>query len=132
MGGQNHLDKDISVDNSGSSHEINQRPEQLLNDVFNIEPQRQTELWEKRLLGKYVIDDRRYDDGNEKKYREKGIKDTETIKTSELVSDPEFKNDGLYEIRVLYPGQPVTRDLRLSRMNLFVDENGKVRSISFH
>ncbi|MDZ4371242.1 MAG: I78 family peptidase inhibitor [Phenylobacterium sp.] len=37
-----------------------------------------------------------------------------------------------YDIRLVKPGEGVTRDLRPDRLNLYLDEHGRIRSHAFH
>ncbi|PVU95568.1 hypothetical protein BB561_001734 [Smittium simulii] len=34
--------------------------------------------------------------------------------------------------RLIYPNSPVTRDLRIDRLNLYIDDTGKVTTIRYH
>ncbi|KAJ2157774.1 hypothetical protein GGF46_004262 [Coemansia sp. RSA 552] len=98
------------------------------------EQQARLDHWTDELVGKYLVDER--GDGAAGEDRVNAV--------GEAKADGEkpwlYRTDGKDlvmaskipgSVRPLWPGTPMTRDLRLNRLNIFCEKDGKVTKVSF-
>ncbi|KAJ1909900.1 hypothetical protein H4219_006323 [Mycoemilia scoparia] len=87
-----------------------------------------TEKWQKKLLNKYIITES-CDKNRHSELVSSGVNKDQIILVADIASDPEFKADGFERIRVIKPMMPITMDYWITRMNINLDDQGRVTGI---